>query len=126
MMSTSPARMFTALCAAGLITLAMAAPEAREAPSAAPEPAMAAAAQAADHGKEVYTANKCQMCHMIDGVGSKRVPLDGVGSKLTKEEIRKWIVAPAEMNPKVKKPNFAKIAEKDLAALVDYLATLKK
>ena len=36
------------------------------------------------------------------------------------------IVTPAEMNPKVKKPNFSKIAEKDLVALVDYLATLKK
>ena len=126
MMSTNPARILAILCAAGLIALAITAPEAREAPSVGPLPTMAVAAQAIDHGKEVYTANKCQMCHMIDGVGSKRVPLDGVGTKLTKEEIRKWIVTPAEMNPKVKKPNFSKIAEKDLVALVDYLATLKK
>lgn len=85
-------------------------------------PAMAQA----EKGKEVYAANKCQMCHMIDGVGSKRAPLDGVGSKLSKDDIRKWILTPAEMNPKVKKPNFAKIAAADLDALVDYLATLKK
>lgn len=85
-------------------------------------PAMAQA----DKGKEVYAANKCQMCHMIDGVGSKRAPLDGVGSKLSKDDIRKWIVSPSEMNAKVKKPSFAKIAAADLDALVDYLATLKK
>jgi mono/diheme cytochrome c family protein len=88
--------------------------------------AEAGAGQAAERGKEVYTANKCQMCHMIDGVGSKRAPLDGVGSRLSKDEIRKWIVAPAEMDPKVKKPNFAKISADDLTALVDYLASLKK
>lgn len=122
MMSMSPARMLTLSVAVCLVSLAAAVPEARDTVSASP----IAAAQTVDHGKEVFTANKCQMCHMIDGVGSKRTPLDGVGSKLSKDDIRKWILTPAEMNPKVKKPNFAKIAEKDLTALVDYLFTLKK
>jgi mono/diheme cytochrome c family protein len=81
--------------------------------------------QAADKGKEVYAANKCQMCHMIDGVGNKRAPLDGVGAKLSKDDLRKWILTPSEMNPKVKKPSYAKIAKDDLDALVEYLSTLK-
>lgn len=124
MLSMSPTRMLTVSFAACLVTLVLAAPEAREAPRPA-VPADAQATAAVDHGKTVFTANKCQMCHMIDGVGNKRTVLDGVGSRLSKDDIRKWIVSPSEMDPKVKKPNYAKIAEKDLSALVDYLASLK-
>ena len=127
MISMRFTRMLTLSIAAGLVTLAMAGAEARETPSpaATAETAEVGTTQATDRGKEVYTANKCQMCHMIDGVGSKRAPLDGVGSKLSKDDLRKWILSPSEMNAKVKKPNFAKISADDLTALVDYLATLK-
>jgi mono/diheme cytochrome c family protein len=126
MISMSFFRMLTLSGTACLVALALAVSEAREAPLA-PGPLTAAEAAAEDHakGKEVYAANKCQMCHMIDGAGNKRAPLDGVGSRLSKDDIRKWILTPAEMNPKVKKPNFAKIAAADLTALVDYLASLK-
>jgi len=125
MISMSRSRILTLSFAACLVTVALAGVDAREPIAVAPV-AEAEAAQAADRGKEVYTANKCQMCHMIDGVGSKRAPLDGVGAKLSKDDLRKWIVAPSEMNAKVKKPSFAKISADDLTALVDYLATLKK
>ena len=127
MISMRFTRMLTLSIAAGLVTLAMAGAEAREtaSPVASAMTADAGATQATDRGKEVYAANKCQMCHMIDGVGSKRAPLDGVGSKLSKDDLRKWIVSPSEMNAKVKKPSFAKISADDLTALVDYLATLK-
>jgi len=125
MISMSRSRILTLSFAACLVTVALAGVDAREPIAVAPV-AEAEAAQAADRGKEVYTANKCQMCHMIDGVGSKRAPLDGGGAKLSKDDLRKWIVAPSEMNAKVKKPSFAKISADDLTALVDYLATLKK
>jgi mono/diheme cytochrome c family protein len=77
-------------------------------------------------GAEVYRAQKCQACHSIAGVGNKRYPLDGVGTKLTEEDIRKWIVAPREMNPKVRKRAYDKLPKADLDALVAYLKSLRK
>ncbi|MEX1130276.1 MAG: c-type cytochrome [Vicinamibacterales bacterium] len=77
-------------------------------------------------GADVYREQKCQACHSIAGVGNKRYPLDGVGIKLTEEEIRKWIVAPREMNPKVSKRSYDKLPKADLEALVAYLKSLRK
>lgn len=77
-------------------------------------------------GADVYRAQKCQACHSIAGVGNKRHPLDGVGSKLAEVDIRKWIVAPREMNPKVSKRAYDKLPTADLDALVTYLKSLRK
>lgn len=79
-----------------------------------------------EKGKEVYKAQKCQMCHSIEGVGNKKTPLDGVGSKLKADDIRKWIVSPQEMKADVKKKSFKDLPKADLDALVDYLSSLKK
>jgi mono/diheme cytochrome c family protein len=83
-------------------------------------------------GQEVYAAQKCQMCHAIAGKGSKANPLDGVGAKLSAEDIRKWITHPTEMTAKTKstkKPpmpaKWASLPAADLDALVAYLASLK-
>ena len=48
-------------------------------------------AAAIKKGESVYGAQKCQTCHAIAGKGSKNNPLDGVGKKLTADEIRQWI-----------------------------------
>lgn len=77
-------------------------------------------------GVDVYREQKCQACHSIAGVGNKRHPLDGVGSKLTDEDIRRWIVAPREMNPKVSKRAYDQLPQADLEALVAYLKSLRK
>ena len=53
-------------------------------------------------GREVYTAQKCQVCHTIAGKGSKANPLDGVGAKLSADDIRQWITHPTEMTAKAK------------------------
>ena len=84
-----------------------------------------------EKGKQVYSAQKCQVCHSIAGVGNKRGALDEVGSKLKPEEIRQWIVAAPEMTAKTKAerkpPMKAYTLPKDeLDALVAYLTTLKK
>ena len=87
-------------------------------------------AQDVEKGKAVYTANKCQTCHAIEGKGNKKWPLDGVGKKLSTEDITKWIVTPAEMEaklaekPKIKMKAY-KLADEDLKALVGYMASLK-
>src|SRR5688572_13841215 len=79
----------------------------------------------AEKGKAVYAAQKCSMCHMVAGAGSKTSPLDGVGKKLTPAEIRAWIVTPIEAAKKAsstKKPpmpdRYAKLPAADLDALV--------
>jgi len=82
-------------------------------------------------GKKVYDTNKCMACHAIAGQGMKKYPLDGVGSKLTAADIKKWLTDPAEMEAKqaVKQPlkmKAFKLAPADLDALVAYLGSLKK
>src|SRR4029453_4332747 len=59
-------------------------------------------AAASKKGESVYGAQKCQTCHAIAGKGNKKNPLDGVGKKLTADEIRQWIVNPTEMTAKIK------------------------
>ena len=53
-------------------------------------------------GQEVYTAQKCSVCHAIAGKGSKANPLDGVGTKLSADDIQAWIVTPVETTTKAK------------------------
>lgn len=78
-----------------------------------------------ERGRVIYTAQRCAACHSIAGVGSRRYPLDGVGTRLQPEAIRKWIVAPQEMNAKVRKPVVV-LPPEDLDALVTYLQSLKQ
>ena len=85
-----------------------------------------------DKGKQVYTAQKCQACHSVAGVGNKKGALDAVGSKLKEDDIRQWIVAAPDMAAKAKaerKPPmkaYSNLAKEDVDALVTYLASLKK
>ena len=64
--------------------------------------ATAAAEQDAAKGQAVYAAQKCSVCHSIKGKGNKANPLDGVGTKLSAEDIRKWITNPIEMTKQTK------------------------
>lgn len=89
-----------------------------------------AGAQDIEKGKAVYTANKCQQCHAIEGKGNKKYPLDGVGAKLSGDDITKWIVDPKAMEAKLaEKPKIHmkpyKLADDDLKSLVAYLQSLK-
>jgi len=77
-------------------------------------------------GKDVFTAQKCTMCHSVDGKGNKHAPLDGVGSTLKPEEIRKWVTVPKEMKPDSKMKAYPNLPPADLAALVAYVSSLKK
>jgi mono/diheme cytochrome c family protein len=95
-------------------------------------PAAAARQGDATHGLKVYAAQKCSVCHQIAGKGNKQNPLDGVGKKLTADEIRQWIVNPTEMTAKVKstkKPpmpaKYGKLPAADIDGLVAYMQSLK-
>jgi mono/diheme cytochrome c family protein len=95
-------------------------------------PAAAQDAAQVKKGQEVYAAQKCQTCHSIAGKGSKANPLDGVGAKLSADDIKAWITNPTEMTKKsnsTKKPpmpnKWAKLPAAELDALVAYMQSLK-
>ena len=87
---------------------------------------------AVERGQKVFTSQKCSICHSVAGVGNKKGVLDGIGAKLTADEIRQWIVNAPEMAAKAKaerKPAmkaYASLSKEDVDALVAYLQNLKK
>lgn len=81
-----------------------------------------------ERGRQIYGAQKCAMCHSVEGKGNPRGKLDGVGARLSDADLRKWIVSPAEMPaPAGRKPEMKpyKLPAADLDALVGYLLSLK-
>jgi mono/diheme cytochrome c family protein len=94
-------------------------------------PSAAGADAQVDRGVAVYKAQKCNLCHVIAGEGKKHV-LDGVGAKLSAEDIREWLVDPKTAAAKAKstaKPvmkSYAKLPAADIDALVAYMKTLTK
>jgi mono/diheme cytochrome c family protein len=93
--------------------------------------AAVASAQDAKKGEKVYTDNKCSLCHAIGGHGNAKGSLDGVGSKLTADEIRQWVTDAKTMSAKTKatrKPEMKQytLPKADVDALVAYLSSLKK
>jgi mono/diheme cytochrome c family protein len=92
--------------------------------------AAAARAQDAAKGQQVFTDQKCSLCHSIAGKGNAKGSLDDVGSKLSPAEIREWITDPKGMTAKTKttrKPEMKQysLPKGDVDALVAYLSTLK-
>ena len=84
-----------------------------------------------EKGKQVYTAQKCSLCHSIEGKGNAKGSLDGVGSKLSAADIKQWLVDPVAMRAKTKAERKPPMKVKpmpadDIDALVAYLTTLKK
>jgi mono/diheme cytochrome c family protein len=88
--------------------------------------------QDAEKGKALYAAQKCSVCHSIAGTGGKASALDGVGKKLSADDIKAWITTPKAMEKKTnstKKPpmpdRYAKLPAADVDALVAYMVSLK-
>jgi mono/diheme cytochrome c family protein len=83
-------------------------------------------------GRKVYEQQKCATCHQIAKRGNSRFPLDGVGSKLTPEQLRRWMTDTAEMEAALPRLPAIRMSEikfrlnvRELDALVAYLASLK-
>ena len=76
-------------------------------------------------GKTVFDREKCSMCH-----NAKLNSLEGVGTKLTADQIRQWIENPAEAAKAAKSTSKMKMPKKtltkaDVDNLVAYLQTMK-
>ncbi len=83
-------------------------------------------------GQQVYAAQKCQTCHSIAGKGKTTNPLDGIGAKLSADDIKQWILDPKGMAAKAKSTKKPPMAAKysglpaaDVDALVAHLQSLK-
>jgi mono/diheme cytochrome c family protein len=83
-------------------------------------------AKKVEKGKGVYAAQHCSMCHQIAGKGNPKTPLDDVGSKLSVDEIKKYVVSPKEANKDSKMKAYPNLQGEDLDALAAYLSGLKK
>ena len=84
-----------------------------------------------EKGMQVYSEQKCSLCHSIGDKGNKKGPLDEVGSKYSAADLRAWIVDAKGMTEKTKAPRKPPMKNYDLPkddvdALVAYMATLKK
>lgn len=86
---------------------------------------------AADRGAKLFVESKCSMCHAVAGKGNAKGALDDVGTKLSADEIRQWLVDPEAMRVKAhaeRKPfmkSYASMPKADVDAMVAYLQTLK-
>ena len=86
---------------------------------------------AADRGAKVFAESKCSACHSVAGKGNAKGVLDDIGTKLSADELRQWLVDPMAMSAKAhatRKPpmkSYASLPKADLDALVAYLQTLK-
>ncbi len=95
-------------------------------------PAFAKDAAQVKHGEQVFTAQHCTMCHAVAGKGNASGKLDGIGSKLTKAEIEKWLKDPKTMKAslpharKLPMKSYATLPKADFDALVAYLESLKQ
>jgi len=79
---------------------------------------------AANQGKDVFTAQKCSLCHSITGVGGDEA-LDGVGARIKPDDMRKRIRAPKEVKSDSLMKAYPNLPERDLGNLIAYLQTLR-
>ena len=75
-------------------------------------------------GAVVYQNNRCHMCHIVNGTGSKLgPPLNGVAKKRTRQWIIDHFINPQKLSPGSTMPPYP-LPEKDMAALTDYVMQL--
>jgi mono/diheme cytochrome c family protein len=116
------------LSAVVFVAAALSAPAALAVRASGPAPAQ----DRADAGRRLYERHKCATCHQIDGRGNSRFPLDGVAARLGADDLRRWLTDTARMEAaqprlpaiRMSAMNY-RFSPDDLAALVDYLRTLK-
>ena len=66
----------------------------------------------------------CFACHAA-GPGHLAAPLNGVGSRLTREELQVALTQPRKLHPGAKMPSYTYLPEGERQALLDFLSTLK-
>ena len=77
-------------------------------------------------GPELAQRLGCWACHSLAGRGGRKsVPLDGIGARLSPEELQLTIKHLRSRRPRGKMPSYAYLRPGEMQALVNYLQTLK-
>jgi hypothetical protein len=77
-------------------------------------------------GAELAGCLGCLACHALNRHGGKLgAPLDGVGARLTPQELGIAIAYPRQRHPLAKMPSYAYLPPMEQAALVNFLEDLK-
>ena len=66
----------------------------------------------------------CFACHAA-GPGHLAAPLDGVGSRLSREQLQVALTQPRQLHPGAKMPSYAYLPAAERQELLDFLANLK-
>lgn len=80
-----------------------------------------------ENGILVFEKHGCVQCHAISGKGNTRLPLDGIGSRMSAKEIRHWIVANPAVRNKLSagiikfKSSYSSIPEQEMSQLLNLL-----
>ncbi len=91
-----------------------------------PKPLVGSVSASPKPGESIFNSQGCSACHRINGVGGTIGPdLSGVGSRRDKAWIEDQIRNPKKHNPNSIMPSFAKLSDKDVEQLADYLTGLK-
>ncbi len=77
-----------------------------------------------DGGPELARRLGCFACHS-KGPGSLSPSLEGVGSRLSREELQVVLRQPRRLYPGAKMPSYAYLPEGERQALLDFLERLK-
>jgi cbb3-type cytochrome oxidase cytochrome c subunit len=68
----------------------------------------------------------CFACHSLkDAGGNLALSLDGVGARLSPEELQIALALPRQLHPRAKMPSYAYLPLLEQKALVTYLESLK-
>lgn len=76
-------------------------------------------------GRKLIREARCVGCHRIDGFEKEWAPsLDGIGSKVNRDWLVRWLKDPSSYSPKTRMPNFL-LTDEEADDLADYLMTLQ-
>jgi hypothetical protein len=68
----------------------------------------------------------CFACHALNGPGGNlAAPLDGVGSRLSPQQLQIALTYPRKIHPGAKMPSYAYLPLREQEALVRYMESLK-
>ena len=77
-------------------------------------------------GRELLVEYSCTSCHEIKGIGKKFTPrLDGIGGKVSRGWLIRWLSGPATVSPSTRMPDFHLSAE-ETELLADFLMSFKR
>jgi len=91
----------------------------------APQIAEQVPAAHSEAGRRAFERLGCAMCHSIGGAGNPGLPLDGIGKRLDRAELRAWTtgtgVARERLPAGVARRKASAADDPELEALLDYL-----